>query len=186
LELARQTHDEQLLREVLELLDRHEHVGRTVFAGPPRRSLDAELLAEVLKSERSATDFPRQPSEAERFLVAIDADDFDDDEEEDDDVDDMDDDAADGDLFDPGDLATLPSLPPAAVAKMEEFFRKRNVNPDDVMSNPKLLRQLLGELIKEHLGNSPIGDFGQLPWDGPGGSFGGSSRGRKKRRKKRK
>ena len=179
LELARQAHDEQLISEIVVALDEHEYASRAFGGGAPRRGLDTELLAEVLKCERSATDFPHDPDSANKYLVEIDAPQMTDDQEQSEEED-FEDTFGDPDA---PDMSFPPNLSPADIAKIDDFLKRRGITPEQLMGNKKLLGQLLAELVKNQIPDLP---FDQLPWeDPPFGAFGGGGFGKRKKRRKK-
>jgi hypothetical protein len=177
LELARQAHDADLINQILTAIDRHPHARRALAGGRNGEGISPAQLAEVLKHERLAVDFPTTGIAADKHLVLPDPprrgsgspfEMFDDDGFDgfDDDDDDWDDEDDDDDSFEPGfgaspgfDLdAAAKNISPEALRELQEVIRKLGHFPSPVEMmrlNPKLLTELLMAMDGAPKGTGP-------------------------------
>lgn len=193
LELARQTHDAELLREVFLEIDRHPQAKRRLASGQAGQNMGEELLADVLRKERDARNFPHDGAQADRHLVAIEPSRPGDGRRDDlpfgDDQDD--DDPQDGDVgdFNPMNLPPpLGNLEPAMVQELLDLLDSGKGHlpaPWEMeKTNPKLLMQLLAAL-NAGLGDGDLDELDDEADDGPPGlPFGSFFGGRRRKRKK--
>jgi len=197
-ELARQAHDTQLLQEVFVQIDCCPRAKRAIASAESGQELSDSVLAEVLKGERAALDFPRDCAEADRHLAipetdrlgrgpfgalpfgGVDDDDGDDDEEADD--------------FGPLNLPpSIGDLGPEARELLETLLDKKGrlPTPADLMNaDPELLLRMLASLggagIDKEVVKKLLNETDDGPDDEPaGGFFGGFFRRRKRKQQKR-
>lgn len=198
LDLARQTHDAQLLQEVVAQVDRHPGAKRAIASAENGRGLDDDVLAEILKHERDAPRFPRDRADAERYLAIMAAEGFDSGypdafplgDNDNDDDDDHDNQEIDD---------SLPLNPPRS---LEDFGpevlevlapllsgKGRLPTPAELMkTDPELLLRLMAALGSGRLDEVSLNDVLDEPAGEPGsGFFGGffSRRSRKPKKKRR-
>jgi hypothetical protein len=195
MQLARQTHDSQLLQEVFAQVDRHPAAKRAIASSESGRGLSDDVLADVLKHERDAPNFPRDRAEAERHLAiqreekSFDrgpfgplpfAGDDDDDETGDEGMDDS----------HPLDLPKSLEVPaPELLDLLEPLLRKngRLPTPAELMNtNPQLLLQLLAAMSAAGTDSELLNELLNQGDDQPSpGSFGGFFGRKKPKRKQR-
>ena len=70
LELARQAHDDELLADVFATIDRDPFSRRIISGARNGQGMAEDVLAQVLRSEREAAEFPHTPSDVGAFVVA--------------------------------------------------------------------------------------------------------------------
>lgn len=153
LKLARQTHDPELLREILAEIDRRPGARHQLASVESGQDMGDEMLADVLGNERDARQFPRDGASADRHLVLIEQEragggppgDFP--------LRDDEDDREDGDVgdFNPRNLSPpLEDLGPERVRELLEVLQNRKggfPDPEELLrTNPKLLMQLLAAM----------------------------------------
>ncbi|MFI5379664.1 MAG: hypothetical protein ACHRHE_10230 [Tepidisphaerales bacterium] len=154
MELAETSHDEALMKEVLCEIEQHAPTRQArTRGGSAGRKLGGELLAEIIKSERAAKQYPADRATADKHLVAIESDapplkpvdfatSFDDD---DDDDDDDNDDFADEDEDDEYDDDPMPDLPQEVMGIIREMLEKfgRIPSPEELMKRHPFLAMRL-------------------------------------------
>lgn len=176
LELARQAHDEELIRDVFGTVDLYPFSRGMIGNSADKQGLGAEVLHTVLESERKADAYPRSPADVASFVVAgaTDGDaspyldyedayaDWEDDEDdvyddEDDDFDDIDDDDDPG-LFDFGapagaDAGFPPGGPsPQEMARLQRALERQGINsPEELLANPILLIEAFAKAMGQKL-----------------------------------
>lgn len=127
LDLARQGHDPDLVRDVSEAVERVP-AARAALDSASGRGLGDELLQNVLETERSAKKYPKDPVDAERHVVAAAvavryADEEFDDEDDDEDPD------LDG-PFDSAEFPTYPDqLTPGVIEEVLELLGRSGALP---------------------------------------------------------
>jgi hypothetical protein len=209
LELARQAHDEDLIRDVFALIDRDKFTRRLFAGRAGGMGLSNELLRQILDKEQSAEAYPGnhgditssvvRPAEEEVMDPFADfaAPQVDWDTDDDDDEVDADDEDDGGGLFD-FDSAADPETsdgrdrPSAAeFAKVRGFLQGKGVeSQEQLLRNPRLLIEALSHVMGYDVPeavidamatelNAAMGDTGP---DRAGGPFGGRSKKHKRRR----
>jgi hypothetical protein len=201
LELARQAHDDELITDVFATIDRDPFSCGIISGARNGQGMAEDVLAQVLKSERDAAEFPQTPSDAGAFVVPaaepenrrrfggfedrLDTD-WEDEEEEGDFEDDDDDEELEPGLFDLN--------PPRTAANISDFDvppeiwqeMRRAVENKELPSNPMLLLRILCEGAGKKFDEEQMRAMAELlktNLNGPGGaSFPGARQSRKGRR----
>ncbi len=206
LELARQAHDDELIRDVFAAIDRDPFTRRIIAGSRNGQGMAEEVLQLVLKTEQRATSFPRSPSDSDSFVVEAaepemrglfgafnDDSDWDSEDEEGDYFhDDDDDDDEEAGLFDLG--ASPPSAapfevhPPPKINPRGQPTRGGGAEPDNFLPDPtKIIESMANAMghkvspaelraMADELRNA-IGGGGI-----PGRGTGGQSKRKKRRR----
>lgn len=189
-ELARQAHDTQLLQEVFVQIDRCPRAKRANASAESGQGLSDSVLADVLKREREAPDFPRDRAEADRHLAIPEMDRFGhrpfgalpfgsvDDEED-----------YDDDEFDPLSVPrSIEDLGPQTRELLETLLDKKGrlPTPAELMNtDPKLLLRMLAALGGAGINEEALKEVLNEPDDEPAGGFFGGFFGRRKRKQKK-
>ncbi len=167
IELAETSHDEELMNEIRREIEYHPPTRQLHNQrGGQGRKLGAELLAEVMRSERMAKNYPTSLAMAEKHVVAIDpvepqlfqeyaekdGDDFDDDNESDDEYNDE----HDGEFDIPAGMNLPPRLLHVVHKVLDQFGRMPSV--DELMKQqPELAMELVMALAESELGAELFG-----------------------------
>lgn len=210
LELARQAHDEGLIREVFAAIDQDYFTRRIIASARNGQGMADDVLRLVVENEQKAGNFPLTPRDVNEF-VARDAvpdlggrfgeydDEYESWEEEDDD------DVGDEDEEDEEDAPLFNLLPPSPVdghgprdmlephelQKMMDLADESGVSPESIMENPRSFIEAMAKAIGLKISPAELSamadelsQIGGNPDREPfGSSFGRKSRGRKKRRR---
>lgn len=204
LELAKQTHDEELMREVFAAVDRDSFTRRIIASSRSGQGMSSDVLQAALDNEKKAGELPRNQQDVESFLARGLEDDVDmsgpfggfgeRDDKWDDDNDDYsydDDEDDDGYELDGGPFDTLDepdSLTPRQRAAIGGIMDE--VGMEELARNPMLMLDVLAKAMGRKL--SPIEmqtlleQISSTTGDNhaPAAHSGGQSKRRKKRRRR--
>jgi len=153
-DLARLANDSALLNEIAAA---NEEFRLVSYSSERSRPLGEQLLADVLKREREARTRPRDPGDADRYVVAIESERrrglFEDDggnfaDDYDDDNDDQDDDDEDDDESDVEDFKLPSGLPGKALPVLFKMFQKYGDMPPEQVAkkDPALALELFAAI----------------------------------------
>ena len=190
--LARQNNDQGLIRLISEEIDAHSET-RFAVESAEGSDLGAQVLADILKSEREATEFPKSAQDAERYVVLIGNSKFSApfgeeenwDDEEDGDDDEEDDDALFGSPGSITDNELPPGIPLEAMPLMAEIIDKygRLLTPMELMrKDPALAARLAAIFLRSGF---TIDDLDR-PTTGPGTAPPSTTHGGRRRRDRKK
>lgn len=170
IELAKQAHDESLMREVFAVVDRNPSDRRTIGSARSGQGLSPQALGEILDKERQASAFPRTQDDIQAFLADAIAEDlksasrfgsfgaadagFDD---EDFDDDDWGDDPDDDDDFEQAGLFDPPELTPKQRASLDESLQENGIDsPEQLLQNPKLMVEAMAKALGQNISDAEL------------------------------